>query len=90
MTVDLQFFIQVALGLAGFFGGFIMKTLADDIKELKETQTGLQNRLQDYVLKDEFREMRAEQRDNFRILFEKIDEVKENLANKADRHEVRR
>lgn len=90
MTVDLQFFIQIMLGIAGFFGGFIMKNQSDAIKGLRMAQQDLQNRLQDYVPKDEFREFRAEQRDNFRQLFEKMDEVKTQIAQKVDRHEAMR
>lgn len=89
MTVDLQFFIQIMLGIAGFFGGFIMKTQSDAIKGLRAAHDEIQKSLQDYVLKDEFREFRAEQRENFRQLFEKVDSVKEQIAQKADRHEVK-
>lgn len=90
MTVDLQFFIQIVLGIAGFFGGFIMKNQSDAIRGLRTAHADIEKRLQDYVSKDDFREFRAEQRENFRQLFEKVDEVKEQISKKADRDEVRR
>ncbi|ATI15734.1 hypothetical protein [Bordetella phage vB_BbrM_PHB04] len=90
MNVDLQFLLQMIFGVVTFLGGFIMKGQSDSIKDLQAANARLSDRLQDYVLKDEFREFRAEQRENFRQLFEKVDAVKEQIAEKADRHEVTR
>lgn len=90
MNPDLQFFVQFIFAVVAFFGGFIMKSQSERIKDLEQSNTRLSDRFQDYVLKDEFREFRAEQRENFRQLFEKVDAVKEQIAEKADRHEVTR
>ena len=90
MTVDLQFFIQMVIALVTFLGGFIMKGQSDTIKELQAANARLADRFQDYVHKDEFREFRIEHRENFRRLFEKVDEVSAQIAQKADRNEVTR
>lgn len=89
-SVELQFFIQFVFGVAAFFGGIIMKGQSDAIKDLQAANGRLADRLQDYVLKDEFREFRAEQRENFNLLFEKMDRLTEQIAKKADRIEVAR
>lgn len=90
MSLDVQTFLQIVLGLATFFGGMVIKGQSDAIKELQAANAKLADRFQHYVHKDEFREFRAEQRENFRQLFEKVDEVKAQIAQKVDRHEVTR
>lgn len=90
------FVIQGLLGLVVFFGGMWVRDLAQAVKELRmedqklaERQStsdkAMSERMSNYVHKDEFREFRVEQRELFNQMFEKLDDVKDTLARKADR-----
>lgn len=90
------FVIQGLLGLVVFFGGMWVRDLAQAVKDLRMedqklserlalTDKATSERLANYVHKDEFKEFRTEQRDLFERMFEKLDDVKDTLARKADR-----
>ena len=83
---------QVLLGLVAFFGGWVLKDMKTQIRdvnsaisELREDDKKLVERLGDYTHRDDFREFREEQRESFNRLFQKMDKIGEDLAKKADR-----
>lgn len=90
--------INAVIGIASFFGGMVIRDLSAAVKELRDADTAMLNRLANYSTKDEVREIRQEQRDtlremrdeqreNFNLVFSKLDAVTQALASKADRHE---
>lgn len=90
------FIIQGLLGLVVFFGGMWVRDLAQAVKELRTedqkmaerqaiSERVLSERMSNYVHKDEFREFRVEQRELFDKMFERMDDIKDSLAKKADR-----
>lgn len=90
------FIIQGLLGLVIFFGGMWVRDLAQAVKELRMADQALSERLSSsdkstsermsqYVHKDEFREFRLEHRELFDKVFERMDDIKDSLAKKADR-----
>ena len=90
------FIIQGLLGLVVFFGGMWVRDLAQAVKELRMedqkmaerqamSERVLSERMSNYVHKDEFREFRVEQRELFDKMFERMDDIKDSLAKKADR-----
>lgn len=90
------FIIQGLLGLVVFFGGMWVRDLAQAVKELRmedqkmserqaTSERVLSERMSNYVHKDEFREFRLEQRELFDKMFERMDDIKDSLAKKADR-----
>ena len=92
----ITFVVQGLLGLVVFFGGMWVRDLAQAVKDLRMedqklserlalTDKATSERLANYVHKDEFKEFRTEQRDLFERMFEKLDDVKDTLARKADR-----
>lgn len=92
----LNLIINGLLSLVVFFGGMWVRDLAQAVKDLRMedqklaerlalTDKATSERLANYVHKDEFKEFRTEQRELFRQMFEKLDDVRDSLANKADR-----
>lgn len=91
---------NVVLGIAGFFGGMVIKDLSASVKELRDADTAMLKSLSNYSTKDEvkeirqeqrdtLREMRDEQRDLFNQVFARLDSVSQQLARKADLHDYR-
>lgn len=94
--MDATTVINSLMGLLALFGGLWMKNLDASIKENREataaahdlalqSERRMNDRLGGYVPKDEFREFRDENRDNFNRLFQKMDDLKDQVAKKADR-----
>ena len=92
----LNLIINGLLSLVVFFGGMWVRDLAQAVKDLRmedqklydrlaHTDKASAERLGSYVHKDEFRDFRLEQRDLFRQIIEKLDDVKDSMAKKVDR-----
>lgn len=88
--------VNVLLALASIFGGTWLKRMESDMRDLQRSHTEQQERqakreiellekLNDKVAKDDFKDFRVEQRDNFQRLFEGIDDLRERINKKADR-----
>ena len=92
VKMDTQLFIWCingALALAAFFGGMVLKDLSGAVKELRDADERMSERLSNYVLKDEFREFRQEQKENFERIFDKLEDLRMQVSAKADRRELR-
>jgi len=84
--MDAQLLINMLLGLGSFFGGIWIKSIADSMKELKETDMNLANKVQsievlvagEYVKREAFEKA-------IKAIFVKLDRIEEKLDHKADK-----
>lgn len=91
---------NVVLSIASLFGGLWLRRVESDMTELRKAITAhgetmhqrlqeqsevMHERLADKVGKDDFREFRAELRENFKQVFTRMDTMNERMAEKADR-----
>lgn len=88
--------INLLIGLVQLFGGKWMRDVDASQKEnaksikalddkMQHQEMALIDRLSGYVAKEEFREMRQEMRTGFTELFNRIDGLRDKIADKADR-----
>jgi hypothetical protein len=83
-----QVFINVALGLISFLGGWVVKNLQDSMKSLRESDEKLAAKVQaievlvagTYIKRDDFDK-------TIIALFAKLDKIETNLDGKANRSE---
>ena len=74
-----QTLFNIAIGLGGFLGGFLLKIVWDAIKELRKTLGELEVRLPDaYVKKDDFQHFSD-------AIFRKLDKIEDKIDAKADK-----
>ncbi len=74
-----QTLFNIAVGLGGFLGGFLLKIIWDAIKELRVTMNELEVRLPDaYVKKDDFQHFSD-------AIFRKLDKIEDKIDAKADK-----
>ena len=74
-----QTLFNIAVGLGGFLGGFLLKIIWDAIKELRKTLGELEVRLPDaYVKKDDFQHFSD-------AIFRKLDKIEDKIDAKADK-----
>ena len=84
--MDSQTFINIAIGLIGVLGGWVMNSLRDSIKSLQRTDTSLADKVQhiellvagQYVRRDELKELTN-------ALFLKLDKIENKLDGKVDK-----
>jgi len=84
--MDFQTVINTLLGLVTFFGGIWVRGLSDSMKELKDTDSHLADKVQkieilvvgDYIRRDELEKM-------IDTLFQKLDRIESKLYGKADK-----
>ena len=100
-TPYILFAMNALLTIAAFFGGMVIKDLSTAVKELRaadeklsdemhESNAQITRSLSGYALKDDFKEFRQEQREQFSKLFDMIGEIQRDLTYKADRPDARR
>lgn len=75
---------NVVLSVAAFFGGMVIRDLSTAVKELREADERLVDRMGQYAKMDDFREFRAEQRDSMTRIFDKLDQVSGSMSTKLD------
>jgi cell division protein FtsB len=95
---------NVVLALAGVFGGIVLRGLISDVKTLQAANVSLIEKLSLFATRQEVKadvaEVRSETREalaeiarsqaeGFNKVFDKLDEIKSQVANKADRSELR-
>jgi hypothetical protein len=91
-----QWIVSGLMALVACFGGFVIRNLGESIKdqrvanekladELRNADQALRHELSTMVLKDDFKEWRAEQRTLFQQLFQRMDDLRDQVATKADR-----
>jgi hypothetical protein len=107
MIPEMQYVLlafNAVFGIAGFFGGIIMKGMLSDVKNLQAANLEMVRQLGTFAtradvkadvseVRNETREALSEiaraQAEGFNKVFDKIDELKSTVAQKADRSEVR-
>lgn len=86
MGAEMQIIFNIVAGVAGFFGAFLMKSLWDSIKELREAHDKLTRQHAEisvlvaghYAKREDVNEMGRE-------IFRKLDAIMEKLDKKADK-----
>lgn len=79
MTMDSQDLFNAAITLSGAFGGWILKTIWDAIKDLKMEVRELNREVnQDFVRREDFKDSIVEIKEMLNKIFDKLD-------NKADK-----
>lgn len=77
--MDSQNIFNAAITLSGAFGGWILKTIWDAIKDLKSEVRDLNREVnQDFVRREDFKDSVADIKDMLNKIFDKLD-------NKADK-----
>ena len=84
--MDSQTFINIAIGLIGVLGGWVLNSLRDNIRNLQRADSVLSDKVQhiellvagQYVKRDEMKELTA-------ALFAKLDKIELKLDQKADK-----
>lgn len=88
--------VNVLLTLASLFGGLWLKRMESDMRDMQRAhlehrdlqgkrEIDVLEKLNNKVSKDDFKDFRTEQRENFEKLFQGIDDLRERLNRKADR-----
>lgn len=80
---DLLLIVNILLGLVAFFGAMVGKNLTEAIKELKLADKALADRFDNYVRRDDLRDIK----DQINAMFKKLDDIKDALGNKVSRDE---
>ena len=79
VLMDSQDIFNAAITLSGAFGGWILKTIWDAIKDLKSEVRDLNREVnQDFVRREDFKDSVADIKDMLNKIFDKLD-------NKADK-----
>lgn len=76
---------NVVLSVAAFFGGMVIRDLSTAVKELREADERLVERMGQYAKMDDLREFRAEQRDSMTRLFDKLDQMTASMTDRMDK-----
>lgn len=66
---------NILLGLIAFFGGMVVRGLADSIKDMRVAHDALRNELAHFVRKDDYREDIGELKAMIGKLFDRIDNL---------------
>lgn len=82
--MDYQVLFNVAFGLAGFFGGWVLNNLSKSIERL---DTDVRAMPHNYVSKDDWREAMKEMKDEMRSGFDKIEKNLGTIFKKLDQKE---
>jgi uncharacterized protein Yka (UPF0111/DUF47 family) len=80
---DLLLVVNVLLGLVAFFGAKVGNDLTQAIKELREADKEMANKLENYVRRDDLRDIK----DQISAMFRKLDDIKDSLGSKIARDE---
>lgn len=84
------FLLNALMVVVTFFGGVMLRKQSEEINDLRQADVRMVEKLENCVRKDEFSEFRQEQRSNFERMFDKLDDIKEQVSKKVDRNEVNR
>lgn len=82
--MDYQVLFNIAFGLAGFFGGWVLNNLSKAIEKL---DTDVRAMPHTYVSKDDWREAMKEMKDEMRTGFDKLDRTLGTIFKKLDNKE---
>lgn len=92
-TISTATLVSLALtglmGIASLFGASWLRRMEADMVELRKQQTeqarDMNDKLEKKVGREDFQEFRRELRENFTDVFRRMDGLREQLAEKADR-----
>lgn len=82
--MDYQVLFNIAFGIAGFFGGWVLNNLSKAIERLDTDVRALPHT---YVSKDDWREAMKEVKEEMRLGFDRIAVDINNVFKKLDRKE---
>lgn len=85
---------NVLLGIASFFGAMWLRRMESDMRDMRKDQAdalerqsqreiAIQQKLQGYVAKEDFREFRTEIQGNFSAVFDRLDRLVERIPHKG-------
>lgn len=82
--MDYQFLFNIAFGVAGFLGGWVLNNLSKAIERLDSDVRALP---MTYVTKDDWKDAMKEVKDEMRSGFDKIDHTLNSIFKRLDRKE---
>lgn len=84
--MDTQFVLNLAFGLAGFLGAWVLNSISSAIKDLKTSDLDLTRSVQHIELLVTGTYVKKEDLDKLNIaLFKKLDRIEEKLDGKQDK-----
>lgn len=82
MTPEIQVAINILFGVVMFLGGFLLNRINDSLKELRQADNQLANKVErmpmQYVLRDDYTR-------TIDALFAKLDRIETKIDGKADK-----
>lgn len=82
--MDYQILFNIAFGIAGVFGGWVLNNITKSIERLDSDVRAMPRT---YVTKDDWRDAMREMKEEMRSGFDKIDTNFNNVFKKLDRKE---
>ena len=82
--MDYQVLFNIAFGIAGFFGGWVLNNLSKAIEKL---DTDVRAMPHTYVSKDDWKDAMREMKDEMRSGFDKLDRTLGTIFKKLDNKE---
>jgi len=82
--VDYQFLFNIAFGIAGFLGGWVLNNLSKAIERLDNDLRALP---MTYVTKDDWKDAMKEMKEEMRSGFDKLDHTLGTIFSRLDKKE---
>jgi len=82
--MDYQVLFNIAFGIAGVFGGWVLNNITKSIERLDGDVRAMPRT---YVTKDDWKDAMREMKEEMRLGFDKIDASLNNVFNKLDKKE---
>lgn len=82
--MDYQVLFNIAFGIAGVFGGWVLNNITKSIERLDSDVRAMPH---NYVSKDDWKDAMREMKEEMRLGFDKIDTNLSNVFKKLDRKE---
>lgn len=82
--MDYQVLFNIAFGIAGVFGGWVLNNITKSIERLDEDVRALPH---NYVSKTDWKDALKEMKEEMRLGFDKIDANLNNVFSKLDKKE---
>lgn len=82
--MDYQFLFNIAFGIAGFLGGWVLNNLSKAIERL---DNDLRTLPMTYVTKDDWKDAMKEMKDEMRSGFDKLDHTLGTIFSRLDKKE---
>lgn len=82
--MDYQFLFNIAFGIAGFLGGWVLNNLSKAIERLDNDLRAMPHT---YVSRDDWKDAMKEMKDEMRSGFDKLDSTLGTIFSKLDKKE---